>query len=359
MKLPSNLPPVLALVALAAVSAMRAHDPGLSSLSLQLDENRLVAVATFAPADLTWIEPIDEDGDGVLSNAEFQRRQHRLNSLAAEVIEIRAGGLKLEPVSATAHRLELPGNDNIQFEVKFEEFTANRFEVISALLPRLPMGHRQLLTTTGRSGLQDRLISAGDPSVSLEIDRLREGSRPWQTGSGFVLLGIEHILTGYDHLLFLMGLLVVSWKLLPAIRIITAFTVAHSLTLALAALGLVRLPAELVEPLIAITVIYVGVQNLTAPRPGHRWFLTFAFGLVHGLGFAGVLEELLVGRTGGIVIPLISFNLGVELGQLAVAALFLPVLNLLSHRPSWFRCSTVGASSLLVMVGSFWLWERW
>ena len=147
-------------------------------------------------------------------------------------------------------------------------------------------------------------------------------------------LGVRHILTGYDHLLFLAGVLVVlrTWR--DVIRTITAFTLAHSITLALATTGLVAAPGRVVEPLIAASIVVVGIENLIRSVQGSRWRMTFGFGLVHGLGFASALRDVGIGTTGGaIALPLAGFNLGVELGQIAVAAILVPLFWRLAAEP--------------------------
>jgi hydrogenase/urease accessory protein HupE len=173
-------------------------------------------------------------------------------------------------------------------------------------------------------------------------------------------MGINHILTGYDHLLFLFGLLVVTKHLGSALKIITCFTLAHSITLALATLSPVPAPAKYIEPLIAASIVYIGLENLL--RRGEvkgRWLLTFGFGLVHGCGFASALRELGVGAHGvGVAVPLVSFNLGVELGQLCIAALVLPLLWKLKTNPGFVQRYVPACSVLIVLLGGFWFVQR-
>jgi hydrogenase/urease accessory protein HupE len=176
----------------------------------------------------------------------------------------------------------------------------------------------------------------------------------------FFLLGIEHILTGYDHLLFLCGLLVVCRRVSTMLGIITCFTLAHSLTLGLAALNVISLPGRIVEPLIAATIVYVGIENLLRhEEPKGRWALTFLFGLVHGFGFASVLREMGLGSGGASILkPLFSFNLGVELGQIAVTLALLPALWLVRRSVTGARVLTPALSILVVLLGSYWLLQR-
>ena len=178
--------------------------------------------------------------------------------------------------------------------------------------------------------------------------------------SSFFKLGIEHILEGYDHLLFLLALLIIcrNWK--DAALIITCFTFAHSITLSLAALELVSLSANWVELIIALTIIYVGLENLYFKhKPKHRWLLTSTFGLIHGLGFANVLLGLGLGSTGApIFLPLLAFNLGVEIGQLLLSALALPMLWYL-FRFNWYKQAALPMLSIaIVATGSVWAFER-
>ncbi len=168
----------------------------------------------------------------------------------------------------------------------------------------------------------------------------------------FTKLGVEHIFLGYDHLCFLIALLVVS-RFRELVKIVTSFTVAHSLTLILAALGHVRLPSRLVECAIALTIVYVAVENLWRTQLAYRWKLTSAFGLIHGFGFAGVLSELGL-PTAGRVRCLLAFNVGVELGQLAIVALAFPLILLLGK---WRHCTAV-ISIAVGLFGLGWFVER-
>ena len=164
----------------------------------------------------------------------------------------------------------------------------------------------------------------------------------------YLWLGVEHIFTGYDHLAFLFGLLIIAARAgVPSndealnddgkrrglgyvVRIVTAFTIAHSLTLGAAALGWVVLSSRLVESFIAVSIGYVALENIIVPAPRHRFLLTFCFGLVHGFGFASVLQQIGLPRV-GVLWSLLSFNIGVELGQLSVVMLGFPALLLLAR----------------------------
>jgi hypothetical protein len=195
----------------------------------------------------------------------------------------------------------------------------------------------------------------------------------WSSARQYLVLGVEHIFTGYDHLAFLAALLLaiglsrrsgvageaVASETRPALRealsIVTAFTAAHSLTLIVSTLRPGLLGTAWVEPAIALSIAYVGTENLVGRRPRRRWLVVFAFGLVHGLGFSSVLREIGL-PTRGLVLSLLSFNLGVEIGQLAVVSLVLPlVLGGARRRPVAFeRWGLRGGSAAIAVAGVIW-----
>lgn len=195
---------------------------------------------------------------------------------------------------------------------------------------------------------------------------LRRDLGVWDHVRDYLGLGVEHIFTGYDHLAFLFALLIVTGagpggvrlrdKARRVLGVITAFTVAHSVTLIASALGLVALPVRVVEPAIALSIAYVAIENLLNPAPRHRWLVTFGFGLVHGFGFASVLKEIGLPDK-GLVLSLLSFNLGVEVGQLAVVAALLPLLVVIAERaiaPVWVALALgLAGGGGFVLLGRF------
>ena len=314
--------------------SLRAHDPGLSALEIRLEAKSIDVSFTFARQDMerlvTTDSPIEVRFDGQVATL---------------------GGVSREEGDGTDVRLvtRIPRPEG-----------ARTLEVASLLLGRLPRGHRQVLTAWSPSGrkLAERLLDARSFSFSLPLD---EGAHeaPPSAFQGFLLLGVEHILTGYDHLAFLLALLLAGGTLLQAVKIITSFTVAHSITLGLSALDLLSVPSSIVEPLIALSILYVGVENLFRPRLERRWLLTFAFGLIHGFGFATVLRGMGLGTDGtGVALPLLSFNLGVEAGQLTIAGILFPLLRKLGTYPSFALRFAPAASIAVALLGGWWLLER-
>ncbi len=171
----------------------------------------------------------------------------------------------------------------------------------------------------------------------------------------FVTMGVEHILTGYDHLAFLVMLMVATKRLGDLVWIVSSFTVAHSLTLTAASLGWIVPNPSLVEPLIALTILYVAVENWFTAEPKARIALTFGFGLIHGLGFASALSEGPLTHSEELT-ALLGFNLGVELGQLLFLSVSYPVWRLLANRRPIAARRTFAA--VVFGLCLFWLWQR-
>lgn len=185
-------------------------------------------------------------------------------------------------------------------------------------------------------------------------------AKPNLTFTEYFRMGVHHILSGPDHLLFLCGLLVVSRKLGGVLAIITCFTLAHSITLGLAALNIVSLSAKIVEPIIAASIIFVGLENFRrGANVKARCWLAFGFGLIHGFGLAGALRDAGLGATvKAMATGLFSFNIGVEAGQLAVAAVFLALIWQLRKHPAIERHATRSISIAVIALGSWWLLQR-
>lgn len=231
-----------------------------------------------------------------------------------------------------------------------------RASVVSAQKPDFTVSLPPRVAGTAVPAAEDSVASdTGPPAAPTE-------SRPsnrFAFGEFFVL-GIEHILIGIDHLLFLAALLLGVRNLKSMLVIISCFTVAHSITLALAALNLVNIPSTVVEPLIAASIIFVGVDTLVRKEhPQDRMWLAAAFGLIHGFGFASVLREIGLGNSPEVLVScLLAFNLGVEAGQVMVAALVLPILMWARRQELWTRRGIPAVTCIIIAVSSYWVVER-
>ena len=231
-----------------------------------------------------------------------------------------------------------------------------RYDVALPFLARVSVGHRHLAAWAAGAG--NAVAYESSPRFSIAAgERVPATDALATVAWPLFSLGVEHILTGYDHLLFLLGLILVGGTLRQLLVVVTAFTVAHSITLALAALGVVAPSPAVVEPAIALSIAYVGVENWFVKDAARRWLLTFPFGLVHGFGFAGALAEISLPRS-ELPLALVSFNLGVEAGQVAILALVLPLLLVLRRRP-WFAPVGVRVlSSAIACAGVAWFVQR-
>ncbi|MDQ1908989.1 HupE/UreJ family protein [Paenibacillus sp. GD4] len=170
-------------------------------------------------------------------------------------------------------------------------------------------------------------------------------------------LGLEHIITGYDHLLFLLALIIVSKKFAEVLKIVTAFTVAHSITLTLAAIGWIPANPNWIEAGIALTICYVAIENFFVTPPGWRWMITFLFGLIHGIGFATAISDIGFDQK-YFITSLVSFNVGIELGQLACVALVLPILIMLQKKERYYTFVFRGASASIFVIAALWFVDR-
>lgn len=209
--------------------------------------------------------------------------------------------------------------------------------------------------------LARNIFDANAPVWELSIDgpatRHPAAQKPlWSTVGEFIVLGIRHILAGYDHIAFLLALIVIGLSFKEVIKIITAFTIAHSITLLLAALQIVSLNSRLVEIVIALSICYVALENLLRKEINYRWPVTFGFGLIHGFGFASTLQELIQEKS-NLLPSVLSFNMGVEIGQILIFLVMLPILHLLSKKFE-FRRVCAGTSVAIFITGFTWLVER-
>jgi hypothetical protein len=202
-------------------------------------------------------------------------------------------------------------------------------------------------------------ISGSDWSGTIDLTGQFRRATRLEVARDYLSLGYTHILPkGVDHILFVIGLFLLSVRLRPILLQVTTFTIAHSITLALTMYGVVSLPARLVEPLIALSIAYVAVENLvTSELKPWRLALVFAFGLLHGMGFAGVLSDLGLPR-GEFLTALLSFNVGVEAGQLTVIGLAALAVAWYRHRAWYHRLVVAPASMIIALVGVYWTIAR-
>jgi len=311
--------------------------------------------------------PMDSDLDAEVTPIEQENVKPEIAKWALNGVQTTIDGKKVSPDSLGSVSFDDKNNAFIEFHYPQSVGQTLRFQ--ADFLSKLPANHKQFVTIKNESGhsLSEKMLSQTDNVIDLNLtvtslnkSNSTASEAKSTTFNDFLLLGIEHILTGYDHLLFLLSLLIVTRSFWPAFKIITYFTIAHSITLALAGLNIIDIPGNIVEPLIAATIVYVAVENILRDgKPKGRQWLTFFFGLVHGFGFAAVLREMGISSyETGILVPLFSFNLGVELGQIAVTVLVLPIIWWLHKQVKIEAKLTSVCSILIALAGAYWLIER-
>ncbi|MGH7327364.1 MAG: HupE/UreJ family protein, partial [Polyangiaceae bacterium] len=245
--------------------------------------------------------------------------------------------------------------------------------IVPGFLDRFSFTHRHLAEISASGVIEERVAVPANPTIDLDVEAgstststststidhrpsttdHRGSTSTWDTFVPLFKMGILHILTGYDHLAFLFGLVLVGGRKRALIALVTAFTIAHSITLGLAATHTIEPPSSIIEPAIALSIAYVGVENFFVKNAEHRWKITFPFGLIHGFGFAAALQEIALPRA-QVPVALFAFNLGVEAGQLAVLAVLLPVLHF-ARKSAVFRDKGVkGLSVAVTAAGSIW-----
>jgi hydrogenase/urease accessory protein HupE len=351
---------IIALIFLLGFSQFSAaHDPGLSSADLTIKAQGVDAKVTFSLQDIEAFVPMDSDQDAEVTDAEREAVKPKIAEWVIQGVQLTLDGQVVQPAGTGVVNFDEKNNAFIEFN--YSQTPRQQLNLQATFLNKLPATHKQFLTVKNVAGhsLGEKMLGQKDNSLSLLLADSGE-THTAPTFTGFLELGIEHIVTGYDHLLFLFSLLVVTRSFWPAIKIITFFTIAHSITLGLAGFNIIDIPGSIVEPLIAATIIYVGVENIIrGDHPKGRQWLTFFFGLIHGFGFAAVLREMGISSLEtGILLPLFSFNLGVELGQISVAAIALPIIWWLHKKPAIEPYLTPVCSVLASLAGAYWLIER-
>jgi hydrogenase/urease accessory protein HupE len=325
----------------------------------------VVGKLAFARAEVASLAPsIDSNRDGYISAAEVESSRGVLKEKVIGRIAVTAAGATCAPVLTDAALTE---QDGLLITGRWDCPASDDPLVVDvAVLDDLARGHRHVARVVSGDAIHDEVLYGEQRSFSVPIERsqrpsevkLTPAARAHVTGfRSFFQMGIEHILTGYDHLVFILGLVLVRARLRSLLAVVTAFTIAHSITLAIAVLGIWTPSPRIVEPAIALSIVYVGIENLFVSDASKRYRITFPFGLVHGFGFAGALRDVGLGG-GSVPSALVSFNLGVEAGQLAVLAVLLPLVLFLRDR-AWFEPRAVRIlSGAVALAGGIWFITR-
>jgi len=310
----------------------------------------LFAVVGFAhDLGLSGIRLIHRSQDCVLSVMVHQSKL-QAGDLEAQIrrrLKVQVNGQPYSPGKVTLIRDDAADTVVLQSIIRG---SVKSFVVEQRLFPE--QASSQTLVSVVKDGqtVSEVILDAKHPS-QVEVPPLVAAGR-------FLVKGVEHILSGADHVLFVLGLLLLGGNLKSLAKTVTAFTLAHSITLTLAVTGLLNPPSRVVEPLIALSIVAIAIENLREKKVDTRPLVAFGFGLIHGFGFAGALSE--VGLSGGALLSaLVSFNVGVELGQACIILVAFPLILWLTRRfeRQWQRFAVAG-SVLIGLVGSYWFVER-
>ena len=354
-KIPSQVRAALAslsfLTLTFASGAAHAHAVGVSSGEYVAHGDKVDMKLAFARGEITRLVPtLDANHDGVLTPSEVEAAKAQINENVLAKMTV-LGDMIPCPVALTNAALTEEDGLVVSGAATCTP-TPREVTLRFGLADALSSGHRHVARLVGATRT-DRPLHRGDrdvswtPSEATSSAASAEGpSAAPKTLDGFVSMGVHHILEGWDHILFLLGLVIVFTTRRSLLAMVTAFTIGHSISLALATLDVVNPSSRIVEPLIALSIGYVGIENFVRKTPSKRWLIAFPFGLIHGFGFAGAMKEIGITRADAAV-PLFGFNLGVEMGQLMVLAVAVPLISWL-RKQEWFTKKGAPASNLLI-----------
>jgi hydrogenase/urease accessory protein HupE len=320
------------------------------------------------------VESMDENKNGILEKSELANEEHHLEELIHSTIVIDKDNQQQE---AELQEMKIEKKDNTEYVTfKFHYppfFPGDTITLMDGFYVNdSKTNYINLLSAKNRGETSQSVLQGDNRNWTIllteaQVEQGVEGKerettqdphmvtteKPW---ASFFNLGMLHILTGYDHLLFLLALLLRKQTFKQYAATITSFTIAHSITISLAVLGIVNLPSRFIEATIAFSICYVAAENLFRKEINYRWGLTFIFGLIHGLGFANILKEMNIPKS-QLVSSLLSFNIGIEVVQLLLVILFLPLLTFIQRLPYSKTIVQIG-SIIIILLGGFWFLER-
>jgi hypothetical protein len=360
-------------LALCASAAALAHKPSDSYLTIQAQEDHLQVRWDIALRDLDYVLQLDRDGNGELSWGEVRQRGDDIARYATEHLAATAAGKACAVKTAAPMMLDHHSDGTYAVLSLGAECPGMKqgLKLHYSLLFDVDPTHRGLVqwVAPGAAAAQALVFSKESAEQNLQL----EAPSALETLRQYIVEGVWHIWIGFDHILFLLSLLLPAvlvrrekqWapapslkgSLLEVLKVVTAFTVAHSITLSLAVLGVVSLPSRFVESTIAASVVVAALNNLRGTIEKRRWVMAFVFGLIHGFGFASALADLGL-PTQALALALVGFNVGVELGQMAIVVAFIPFAFWL-RATKFYRIGVLTVGSVAVaLVAAYWFVQR-
>ncbi len=343
---------MLALLSIA--SGVQAHTTKISYSSVRVGERTVHYTLAVSPHDLAVLVGLAGPQDPLVPLAAFLAAKSRLAAAMRAGIRVENAGESCLPGAFTLETVLYPQTLRLRTTYRCASpltYLTITFALFFAIDPR----HKNLGTLHLPDRVEEFLFTAALPEFSIDI-AVATAVPLVRRVLRFLTLGITHIFTGYDHVLFLLALLLAGGRLRYLIEIVSAFTVAHSLTLVLATLGVITVPERLVEAVIALSIAYVAIENCFIQRLHRRWMVAFLFGLVHGFGFYSVLRALRLPQQ-GLALALFSFNFGVEVGQVVIVMLCYPALAFLASYP-WHDRMVAALSLIIFGLGMYWFVQR-
>jgi len=352
---------LLAWIILGIGVSAYAHQVNLSTARVMLGEDRTVTVEVAlkgSDADrLAGTRVFDAQRDSVDPALVAASAALIVAYVGAHVSVTGLDGTACVPGAAAL----VPDGDGVIFRNNFScRNVTGDIIYRSTVLTASDSGARQVVLIGEGANAPQALLDASNTTVTLSAP----APPLFSTIQRYLVTGIEHIFLGYDHIAFLVGVVLWARRFIPVIKIVTAFTLAHSITLSLAALNVVVIPSSVVEPAIAASIVFVAMENFFSRDIDRRWRVAFAFGLIHGFGFASALREVGL-PANAVVTALAAFNVGVEIGQVAIVAIVVPALIALDRLTAIDRAEPVraaslvyGLSALISLLGSYWFLTR-
>ena len=360
-------------LALAWLTPAQAHKPSDSYLAISVSNDKVTGQWDIALRDLDFAIGLDADGNGEITWGEVRAKHAEIAAYALARLAIRSDGAacSIEPGAQQIDDHTDGAYTVLPLAIRCAK-TPAQLAIDYTLFADLDPQHRGLLNLQALGQTRTAVLGPQAPTQSFELKAVSR----WAQFIAYAREGVWHIWIGFDHILFLLSLLlpaVLLWRgrqgqqwqpaetfrqaFVDVFKIVTAFTLAHSITLSLATLGFVSLPSRWIESAIAASVVLAALNNVWPLFHRRRWMVAFGFGLIHGFGFASVLVDLGLPRE-ALALALVGFNLGVEVGQLAIVALFLPLAFALRRTAFYRRTVMLGGSLLIAALAGVWLVER-
>lgn len=347
-----------------------AHKPSDSYLILSVNDRAITGQWDIALRDLDFAIGLDANGDAEITWGEVRAKHAEIAAYAMARLQLSTAGQTC-PARVTGHLID-EHTDGAYAVLRFSADCPAVLETLQAryaLFFDIDPQHKGLLRLQYQGASSTGIFSPEKATQQFVLSKPSKLRQFLDYGRE----GVWHIWIGFDHILFLLALLLPAvvyrkgktWLAVSAfkpafwsvLKIVTAFTVAHSITLTLATLGVISLPSRWVESTIAASVVVAALNNVFPLFRERRWMMAFVFGLIHGFGFASVLTDLGLPQN-ALILALVGFNLGVETGQLAIVAAFLPIAFVLRHSWLYRRVVLLGGSIMIAILAAIWLVER-